>query len=265
MKFDYEEKTWGANPVSLNPLHLGSLRLRYCLKALSGVKGSVLEVGCGAGGMVKALKNYRRDLDFYGCDISRNSINIAKSDPKEVNFLLGDCYKLPFKNDFFDGVVVFDLLEHLEEPKKCLKEIKRVLKKGGVFYSYTPCEGGVNTYTYWFKKLGWKSTEKFSGHIQHFKSRELEKMFKDSGFKLLKKIGYGFFFYQLSEALYFSFLELRGENVKYSLEGLVAESSKNINRKMLGILLKLVSVLLYCESSIFKRLPGFGVNLIVQK
>ena len=55
--FDYESKTWGGHEVDVSPKYLGALRLKYCLDDLSIVSGAILEIGCGAGGMVKAIKS----------------------------------------------------------------------------------------------------------------------------------------------------------------------------------------------------------------
>ncbi|NIN65623.1 MAG: methyltransferase, partial [Anaerolineae bacterium] len=49
-------------------------------------RGQVLEVGCGAGGMARAIKARRPDLDVYGCDISRTAIGMAQRNPGGVTF-----------------------------------------------------------------------------------------------------------------------------------------------------------------------------------
>ena len=64
--FDYESKVWGEQELSLDPTTLGALRLRYCLEALQGVRGTVLELGCGAGSFLRALRSHRPDLAVVG-------------------------------------------------------------------------------------------------------------------------------------------------------------------------------------------------------
>jgi len=260
-KFNYEEKIWGANEVRQNPFFLGALRLKYCLRSLEKIKGTVLEVGCGAGTMAKAIKYYRPDLDIHGYDISNTAIKEAKKNPCGVHFSLGDAYHLPFKDNSLEAIVFFDVLEHLEEPQKVLREAGRVLKKGGIFHTFTPCEGGFFTYVHWFDKLGWRDKEKYSGHIQRLTASKLELMLKQLGFRQVDKKWSGHLFYQLCDTAYFIFLGLRGRNINYSLESLVAESKPTLKMKLLSVLLKIIAVAYYIESVILSRVPGIGVHL----
>ena len=99
--FDYESKLWGAHEVKPSPMFLGGLRLRYCLDDLAHVQGRVLEIGCGAGAMARAIKSYQPTLEVYGCDISQRAINAAQLNPRGVTFEVGDAYDLPFLNSCF--------------------------------------------------------------------------------------------------------------------------------------------------------------------
>ena len=45
---------------------------------------------------------------------------------------IGDAHKLPFKNESFDNVAAFEVLEHLTNPQNAVAEFYRVLKKGGM-------------------------------------------------------------------------------------------------------------------------------------
>lgn len=264
-QFDYETKIWGANKVRLSPVHLGALRLKYCLISLKEVKGKVLEVGCGAGGMTKAVKFYRPDLEVYGLDISETAIKTAKKDPQRVKFLVGDSYKLPFKNDCFDAVFLFDVLEHLEKTEAAIKEIYRVLKPGGIFHSYTPCEGSPSNYDFWFRKLGWKEKEIYAGHIQKFNAKDLEKMMKKQGFREKEKKWSNHLTNQLFDALYFLMLSFRGKNARYSVEGFASQNYNSFNARVVSLMIKTVAALSFAESYFLSMVPGHGVHLTVIK
>jgi len=45
---------------------------------------------------------------------------------------LRDAHNLPFRDNSLDVVLAFELVEHLKEPRRALKEIKRTLKKKGI-------------------------------------------------------------------------------------------------------------------------------------
>jgi 16S rRNA G1207 methylase RsmC len=53
---------------------MNGLKLRYLLSDLRAVRGKVLDVGCGAGSVAKAVKRERPDLELFGCDPSDPSV-----------------------------------------------------------------------------------------------------------------------------------------------------------------------------------------------
>lgn len=56
----------------------------------------------------------------------------------------GDCQeRLPYDDEYFDRVLAIHVLEHLPNLPAALKEIKRILKPGGVLSVVIPCEGGL--------------------------------------------------------------------------------------------------------------------------
>lgn len=96
----------------------------------------VLEAGCGVGAQTKIIASKNPDSTFISVDISSDSIKeadklIKSLNIKNVEFKQADIYKLPFKDETFDSVVICFVLEHLHNPLQALEELKRVLKKGG--------------------------------------------------------------------------------------------------------------------------------------
>jgi SAM-dependent methyltransferase len=90
---------------------------------------SILEIGVGN----KTLVNYLREHNFkiYSCDI----------DPNLNPDYVGDIRKLPFKDNEFDVVCAFQILEHIpwEDVPAALSELKRVSRKNVIFsIPYTP-------------------------------------------------------------------------------------------------------------------------------
>lgn len=66
--------------------------------------------------------------------------NVVNLDLFEGQFIdvVGSALKLPFKDEVFDGVLMENVLEHLHDYQRAIKEAFRVLKKGGRLYSFTP-------------------------------------------------------------------------------------------------------------------------------
>src|SRR5689334_24163121 len=108
--FDYESKKWGAAPLAPRPRFMNGLKLRYLLEDLSSVHGRVLDVGCGAGQVAKAVKRERPDLEVLGCDVSRSAIAAASESSQGVDFRLATAERLPFADGELDFVWIFDVL-----------------------------------------------------------------------------------------------------------------------------------------------------------
>ena len=117
-----------------HPLHKYQKLKRY-LHAIEISKitknDKVLDIGCGIGYQVPTIT--RRCKKYFGLDFSENAINVCQRNNKKFNskFVCSDAHVLPFKNNFFDVILIIDTLENLFSPEKCLKEAYRILKKNG--------------------------------------------------------------------------------------------------------------------------------------
>jgi 2-polyprenyl-6-hydroxyphenyl methylase/3-demethylubiquinone-9 3-methyltransferase len=74
---------------------------------------------------------------YSGIDLSLNSIKAAQEHAKksnlQIDYQCGVAENLPYEENTFDAVVCFDVLEHVEDWKKVIGEIYRVLNKNGIF------------------------------------------------------------------------------------------------------------------------------------
>ena len=120
----------------------------------------VLDYGCGAGQIVKELRE--RDIYAFGCDVFYEGGDYSKSIETElfgdgvINRMEGDT--IPFDNASFDFVINNQVFEHVENLDSVLAEIWRVLKPGGMVLSLFPDKGvwreghcGV-PFLHWFAK-----------------------------------------------------------------------------------------------------------------
>lgn len=114
----------------------------------------VLDVGCGQGiFLARVAKTY--EADCTGVDISKKSIATAKrwKSPR-LRFQVTDATQLPFKDESFDYLLSFDVLEHIQDQVKVLSEMVRVLKPGGSLLVYTINKNQRYTWNFWLDKLG---------------------------------------------------------------------------------------------------------------
>ncbi|TKZ35875.1 class I SAM-dependent methyltransferase [Brachyspira catarrhinii] len=102
---------------------------------------TILEIGCGFGWFLYNIIKYNPKL-FSGLENSDEKINNLKNffTDERCSFYVGDALNLPFENDTFDTVCMFDVIEHLPKNTEdvVFKEISRVLKSGGKLYLSTP-------------------------------------------------------------------------------------------------------------------------------
>ena len=260
-QFDYESKMWGSGKVKTSPFCFGASQLEFALEDLVNIQGRVLEVGCGAGGMAKAIKFYRPGLDVSGIDISKKAINQARKNSSGVKFSQGNVYKLPFRDKSFDAVLMFDLLEHLDDPPKSLLEIRRVLKPGGIFSGFIPTEGSIFSIHKIIDRLfGFTPKKKYAGHIQQFTLSDLLTLLGKTDLKFIRKRYYGYLGFQLVDLIYFTYLSLRGKNVPYTVEGYLAQE-RGLKKSFLALIKSAIAATCYFESKLFGFLPGSGVHL----
>lgn len=106
---------------------------------------SVLDAGCGTGGLARRLVRHRPDWEFTGLDISPVACELARS-RMSGTVLEGDLERLPFEGGEFDGVCSADALCQVEHPEKAMAEFFRVLRPGGVVILNAPACRSLYSY-----------------------------------------------------------------------------------------------------------------------
>lgn len=88
----------------------------------------ILDVGCGCGASMGYLKGIYPNAELYGIEIVPEVAELASH---MGTVLCGDVEKtgLPWEEGYFDYILMGDVLEHLMEPEKILKRLKRCLKR----------------------------------------------------------------------------------------------------------------------------------------
>ena len=105
-------------------------------------KYKVLEIGCGNGALwSKNIDLLDKDINITLTDVCEDMVNNAKKNLSNYSdvfdFEIVDPNNIPFEDESFDLVIANHILFYMKDLDKVLKEIKRVLKVGGYFYSST--------------------------------------------------------------------------------------------------------------------------------
>lgn len=89
---------------------------------LGNLQGKILDIGCNWGEIHSYLEKKQGGI-VYGMDITLTNYR--------DNVVRADAQNPPFKDETFDGVFAGEIIEHLENPAQFLREVERVLKRGG--------------------------------------------------------------------------------------------------------------------------------------
>lgn len=127
MKTTNLEKHTTQNPVSQFFLNNFKQLLLEQMKQLKPV--SILDVGAGEGFMLELIRKNKVAKKIEGIEYMDDAIKLAKKINPKVKIKKGDIYKLPYKAGSFDLIICTEVLEHLDNPKNALIELKRVAKK----------------------------------------------------------------------------------------------------------------------------------------
>jgi len=151
-------------------------------KTLSYIRDEkiILDVGCGEGITLERLGEKFPDRKVMGIDCT--SENVAVCEQHHLPARLGNVYELVFEDDSVDCCVFMEVIEHLREPQKALKEIHRVLRKRGLLLLLFP-----NDVVFKAARLScFKFKEAFtpSGHVKQWTPRAMRKALERAGFEI---------------------------------------------------------------------------------
>jgi len=269
-QFDYEKSIWGRGMASLYASDPTAFRLWRSLEWLKDLPtdSKVLEVGAGAGQFIRAFKKKHAEWECFGSDISASALEEARKVNDGVKYDLTSGGVLPYEDNYFSAVLIFDVLEHVDNPQILLKEILRILKPGGKFYCFVPCEGDKLSMWYWLK--GFKSwadlTQKYAGHINRWSRQAWLDLFTQTGFKIRAKNYSEHFFGQLLGLAAFRIMNraaLKKGSVQINNESFFSELSSG--HGWFWFLKNLINVLVYFESIFGRQIPSPNMHVLLEK
>ena len=141
-----------------------------------------LDVGCGTGWAVGQVANLVNGKGlFYGVDLSPKMIEKAKenfSGKDNCRFMQANSESIPLDDNFFDIIICTNSFHHYLNPDKALKEMVRLLKKGGKLFLLDP------TADTWIAKLADAIIKSFEPeHVKMYSTKEFQQLFEQAGLK----------------------------------------------------------------------------------
>jgi len=131
----------------------------------------ILDVGCGTGTMLRYLSAYG---EVQGADADAEAVHFCRVRGLDnVCRLTGET--IPFSDNSFDLISMFDVLEHIEDDRGTLREIFRVLKRDGMLILTVPAY-----------RFLWGAQDEISFHKRRYRASEIEERLNEAGFVLIK-------------------------------------------------------------------------------
>lgn len=105
--------------------------LRASMEKFLTYPNVIFDAGCGP--ETRFFSDLPQNAWAIGLDIDRENVEKAKkASTGNTSLIVGSLQNLPFVEEAFDLIVCCDVLEHIREPHKAIKELAMILRKGGI-------------------------------------------------------------------------------------------------------------------------------------
>lgn len=139
-------------------------------------KGKLLDVGCAMGFFLEAAQE--RGWDIYGIDVSPAATSVVKKQ-LDGRVFTGTLEEIPFPRHNLDVITMWDVIEHVSDPKKLLQQARILLKNDGVLVLTTP-----NSRSLWAKLMKDKWIGYKDEHFFYFNRKNLKLLLEQTGFSI---------------------------------------------------------------------------------
>ncbi len=204
----------------------------------------VLDVGCGVGYFLKTLGKTVSTYSLYGIEPNPKLAKQAQNFVKSAKIINSSIENAALKENYFDVITFWDVLEHVYDPIKTLKSTHKLLKKNGIVVIQAPNYRSLMTFMTKENWDWWLPPD----HLYHFSPKSMELLLKKSGFKLK--------YMETRESK-----EIFVKNIRAQIKG--NSFFTKATRKMFGVFLNLIYPLIEIVTTVTKT--GGLVFVVAQK
>jgi ubiquinone/menaquinone biosynthesis C-methylase UbiE len=141
-------------------------------------KGRILDVGTAGGSFLHVARE--RGWQVAGCEPNKWMTGWSK-EHYGLDIVPGTLFDMTLEDASFDVVTLWDVLEHVPDPRKTLKECRRVLKPGGLLVVNYPDIGSLVS-----RLMGRRWVFLLSIHLYYYTEESIQDILGQTGFKVLK-------------------------------------------------------------------------------
>ncbi len=224
---------------SEHPIDISSRKLcKFFLKKFNNFeKNVILEIGCSSGNLINEINSISNTY-YIGSDVLKKSVKNIAEKYKNIPFVVFDILKNPFPDNFCNTVIMLNVLEHIENDAKALKEANKLLCNNGLLILEVPA--GKFLYDEYDKQLL---------HFRRYKMFDLVKKIENAGFTVERKTHLGFFIFPI-------FILVKLFNKIFKGKNIISKQANLSNNT-------LVNILFLIESKLRKFNLPFGIRCFI--
>lgn len=143
-----------------------------------------LDIGCSSGYMLELVHRKYPGVNVFGADYFSNGLIHCHNRLPDIPLFQTDIVNCKFRDNLFDAVTSLNVLEHIQEDYKALRQIFRILKPGGILVVTVP----MGPYLY-------DMFDEIHFHVKRYTKKELKQKVQDAGFRILDINYFGVFIY----------------------------------------------------------------------
>jgi ubiquinone/menaquinone biosynthesis C-methylase UbiE len=150
-----------------------------------GEADALLDVGCSDGYFLSRFVRDTQPKAIAGLDLSPSRVKLAQSLHANlpIRFVAGSAEELPFESDSFSRVIVNEVIEHVPDDERVLREVARVACKGALVYVTFPnaLDAMLPIFRSYCRKV-----DRIEGHLRRYHAADVEALARSTGFEVVQ-------------------------------------------------------------------------------
>jgi len=142
----------------------------------------MIDLGCGSGVFTARLAGRYGKNRITGADISQNILKKAIGRGGRVDYIAADIEKMPFRDESCDIVILSGVLHHFLRLDGVMREVYRILKRGGRCFAFDPNGANPVMWLYRNRNSPFFSSRGITANERLLSEKELRASFEKSGF-----------------------------------------------------------------------------------
>lgn len=144
--------------------------LLHFMENFAKSSGRFVEIGCGTGFVISAIKRRFPNLEVFGTELFEEGLSFAKKRVPNATLIQMDAKNISYEN-YFDVVGIFDVLEHIDEDELVLNQLHKALTPDGRIFITVPQHPSM-----------WSQIDDLAHHVRRYSRDDLLEKLRRANF-----------------------------------------------------------------------------------